>query len=116
MANVTEEGRTSRFQMKELPTEVARAIENLKVGEISDPFTMTNSRGKTVCAIVRLKARNEGHKATITEDFQLMSHIVLEREQAKVLKKWVQDKIKNTYVRIDDRYKGCDFDYEGWIK
>jgi peptidyl-prolyl cis-trans isomerase SurA len=116
MANVTEEGRTSRFQMKELPTEVARAIENLKVGEISDPFTMTNSRGKTVCAIVRLKARNEGHRATITEDFQLMSHIVLEKEQAKVLKKWVQDKIKNTYVRIDDRYKGCDFEYEGWIK
>ena len=116
MANVTEEGRTSRFQMKELPTEVAHAIENLKVGEISDPFTMTNSRGKTVCAIVRLKARNEGHRATITEDFQLMSHIVLEREQAKVLKKWVQDKIKNTYVRIDDRYKGCNFEYEGWIK
>ena len=116
MANITEEGRTSRFQMKELPTEVARAIENLKVGEISDPFTMTNSRGKTVCAIVRLKARNEGHRATITEDFQLMSHIVLEKEQAKVLKKWVQDKIKNTYVRIDDRYKGCDFEYEGWIK
>lgn len=116
MANVTEEGRTSRFQMKELPTEVARAIENLKVGEISDPFTMTNSRGKTVCAIVRLKARNEGHRATITEDFQLMSHIVLEKEQAKVLKKWVQDKIKNTYVRIDDRYKGCDFEYEGWIR
>lgn len=116
MANVTEEGRTSRFQMKELPTEVARAIENLKVGEISDPFTMTNSRGKIVCAIVRLKARNEGHRATITEDFQLMSHIVLEKEQAKVLKKWVQDKIKNTYVRIDDRYKGCDFEYEGWIR
>ncbi len=116
MANVTEEGRTSRFQMKELPTEVAHAIENLKVGEISDPFTMTNSRGKTVCAIVRLKARNEGHRATITEDFQLMSHIVLEKEQAKVLKKWVQDKIKNTYVRIDDRYKDCDFEYEGWIR
>ena len=116
MANVTEEGRTSRFQMKELPTEVARAVANLKVGEISAPFTMTNSRGKTVCAIVKLKARNEGHRATITEDFQLMSHIVLEKEQAKVLKKWVQDKIKNTYVRIDERYKGCDFEYEGWIR
>ncbi len=116
MANVTEQGRTSRFQMKELPTEVARAVENLKVGEISSPFTMTNSRGKTVCAIVKLKARNEGHRASITEDFQLMSSIVLEKEQAKVLKKWVQEKIKNTYVRIDDRYKNCDFEYEGWIR
>ena len=116
MANITEDGRTSRFQMKELPTEVARAIEKLQVGEISDPFTMTNSRGKTVCAIVKLKSRYEGHRATITEDFQLMSSIVLENERAKVLKKWVQDKIKNTYVRIDDRYKGCDFEYEGWIR
>ena len=116
MANITEEGCTSRFQMKELPTEVARAVENLKVGEISAPFTMTNTRGKTVCAIVKLKARNEGHRATITEDFQLMSNIVLEKEQAKVLKKWVQEKIKNTYVRIDDRYKGCNFEYEGWIR
>lgn len=116
MANITEEGRTSRFQMKELPTEVARAVEKLQVGEISDPFTMTNSRGKTVCAIVKLKSRYEGHRATITEDFQLMSNIVLENERAKVLKKWVQDKIKNTYVRIDDRYKGCDFEYEGWIR
>ena len=101
MANVTEEGRTSRFQMKELPTEVARAIENLKVGEISDPFTMTNSRGKTVCAIVRLKARNEGHRATITEDFQLMSHIVLEKFVGKYEHEGLQQNI------MSDKGRNC---------
>lgn len=116
MSNVTEEGRTSRFQMKDLPTEVARAVDTLKVGEVSNAFTMINSRGKTVCAIVKLKNRIEGHKAIISEDFQVLSNIVLEHRREQVLKEWVQKKIKETYVRIDPKYKSGDFEYEGWIR
>ena len=117
MSNPTEDGkRTSRFEMKDLPTEVARAIAPLAVGEISKPFTMINSRGKTVCAIAKLRNRTEMHKATITEDFQVMSNIVLEKARDKKIRDWVQDKIKNTYVRIPAEYKDCDFEYEGWIR
>ena len=72
MANITQEGRTSRFKMAELPSEVARAVDTLTVGQISKPFTMINERGKTICAIAKLKSRIEGHKATITEDFQVL--------------------------------------------
>ena len=60
MANVTQRGRTSRFQLQDLPPEVARAIDALKVGEISTPFQMINERGKTVCVIAKLKSRTEG--------------------------------------------------------
>lgn len=117
MSNPTDDGkRTSRFEMKDLPTEVARAIEPLAVGEISKPFTMVNSRGKTVCAIAKLRSRTNMHKATITEDFQVMSDIVLEKAREKKLKDWVQEKIKNTYVRIPDSYKDGDFEYQGWIR
>lgn len=116
MSNVTEEGRTSKFEMKDLPTEVARVVDTMKVGEISAPFTMVNARGKKVCAIVKLKNRIEGHKATITEDFQILSNIVLEKEREKTIRRWVQNKIKNTYVRIPDDFKGRDFEYEGWIR
>ena len=76
MANVTQEGRTSRFKMADLPSEVARAVDTLSVGGISKPFTMINERGKTVCAIVKLKSRIDGHKATITEDFQILKNLV----------------------------------------
>ena len=117
MANTKEGGiNTSRFQMKELPTEVARAIDTMKVGEISAPFTMVNSKGKTTCAIVKLVNRVEGHRATITEDFQVMQNIVLAKERQKTLHDWVVDKIKRTCVRMNDRYKDCKFEYEGWIK
>ena len=117
MANVTATGsRTSRFQMKDLPTEVARVIDTMKVGQISAPFTMINSRGKTTCAVVKLINRVEGHRATITEDFQVMKDVVLAKEREKTLHDWVVDKIKRTYVRMNDRYKDCKFEYQGWVK
>ncbi len=116
MVNTTEMSRTSRFQMKDLPTEVARVVEGLEVGEISRAFSMINSNGKTQAAIIKLKSRTEGHKATITEDFQVMRDIVLEREREKFLHEWVVEKIKSTHVRMKDRYKDCEFEYEGWVK
>lgn len=116
MANVTQEGRTSRFKMADLPAEVAKAVDTLSVGDISKPFTMINERGKTVCAIARLKSRTEGHKATITEDFQVLKNLVLAKRRNQVLHDWVVKRIKSTYVRINERYRDCDFEYEGWIR
>lgn len=116
MANATQNGRTSRFQLQDLPPEVARAVDTLKVGDISAPFQMINARGKTVCVIAKLKNRSEGHKATITEDFQVMKDVVLEKRRQEKLHEWVVNKIKATYVRVNDRYKDCQFEYQGWIK
>ncbi|MDE5985957.1 MAG: peptidylprolyl isomerase [Prevotella sp.] len=114
MVNNNEQGRTSKFRMQDLPTEVARAVEQLKVGEISPAFQMVNSRGKTVCAVIKLKSRTEGHRATITEDFQTLKDVVLIKRKNDFIHDWVKKKIKGTYVKMDDRYKGCDFEYEGW--
>lgn len=116
MANATQNGRTSRFQLQDLPPEVARTVDTLKVGDISAPFQMINARGKTVCVIAKLKNRSEGHKATITEDFQVMKDVVLEKRRQEKLHEWVVNKIKATYVRVNDRYKDCQFEYQGWIK
>ena len=116
MSNASEEGRTSRFQMKDLPPEVARVVDTMKVGQVSKAFTMVNARGKQACAIVKLRNRVEGHKATITEDFQVMKAVVLEKRRTEVVKEWLADKIKHTYVRMNDRYKDCKFEYQGWVK
>lgn len=108
--------RTSRFRMRDLPTEIARVVDTLKVGEISKSFDMINDKGKNVCAIVKLKSRIEGHRATITEDYQVMKNVVMAKRREEKLHSWIQEKLKTTYVRIDDRYKNCKFEYQGWIK
>ena len=108
--------RTSRFEMKDLPSEVARRVEGMKIGDISEPFQMVNDKGKTVVAIVKLKNRVEGHKATITEDFQVMKNVVLNKEREKVIHDWVVDKIKHTYVWMNPRYRNGKYQYEGWVR
>ena len=107
---------SSRIQMKNLAPEVARAVDTLKVGEVSKAFTMINDKGKLVGAIVKLRNRIESHKATITEDFQVLKNVVLAKRREDVLREWLSDKIKHTYVRMNDRYKDCEFEYQGWIK
>ncbi len=117
MFNVTQEGqRTSRFKLADLPSEVARVVDTLQVGGISAPFQMIDDRGKTVCAIVKLKGRTEGHKATITEDFQVMKNVVMTKRRQQILHDWLVKRIKSTYVRIKDEYRDCDFEYEGWVR
>ena len=116
MVNATEGSRTSRFRMDDLPAEVAQKIEGMQVGEISNAFQMTNSKGKTVCAVVKLKSRTDAHRATIMGDFQAMQDIVLAKRREKIIHDWVVNKIKEIYVRMNPRYAGCDFEYEGWIK
>ena len=67
-------------------------------------------------AFVKLKNRTEGHKATITEDYQVLKAVVLEKLRSQRLHDWVVKRIKSTYVRINDRYRNCDFEYEGWVR
>lgn len=117
MANTTETGRTSKFQLRNLPSEIARVVDTMKVGEVSAPFEMINEKnGKTVCVIAKLKSRVDMHRATITEDFQTMKNIVLAKRKEDFIKEWIKEKIKKTYIRINDRYKNCNFEYQGWVK
>lgn len=107
---------TSKFEMQQLPQEVAKAVDNLNVGEISKPFTMMNDKGKEVSAIVKLRSKINGHKATIRDDYQELKGVVLEKMREEKLHEWIVDKQKRTYVRINDSWKNCDFKYPGWIK
>jgi len=107
---------TPRFTMEELPAEVGRVVDKMKVGEISAPFTMMQNNGKEAVAIVKLRSRTEGHVANVSDDYQALKEIVESKKEEEILKKWLQTKIKETYIRIDDNWKNCDFQFPGWIK
>ncbi len=117
MSNFTETGRTSKFQLRDLPSEIAKVVDGMQVGEVSEPFKMVSEKnGRTEVVIVKLKSRIDTHRATITEDFQVMKDIVLEKRKEEFLDEWVKKKIKATYVRINDRYKNGTYQYEGWVR
>ena len=107
---------SSRFELQELPQEVAKAVYEMKVGDISAPFVMMDKKGKEVCAIVKLKNRIEGHKATPTEDFQVVKDVIVGKMKEQKLVEWIKEKQKTTYVRINGNWCDCEFQYPGWGK
>ena len=111
---------TSRFEMQQLAglisQDVAKVVENMQIGEISKAFTMINSKGKEVCAIVKLKNRIDGHKATITEDYQRLKSMVTAKRSEEKIQKWIVEKQKSTYIRINPNWRNWEFKYPGWIK
>lgn len=108
--------RTSRFKMAELPTEIARVVEGMDIGEVSQPFTMIDKNGREQCCIIKLKSRIKAHTANITEDFQVLSQIVKAKRSEEFLDKWIREKQRTTYVRINPDWVNCEFQYPGWIK
>ncbi|WP_455627650.1 peptidylprolyl isomerase [Parabacteroides chinchillae] len=107
---------TPKFEMQELPQEIGKIVYNMKVGDISKPFTMITNKQKDVVAIVKLKARVEGHKANLSDDYQALKAIVEGRKREELLNDWIAKKQKTTYIRISDGWRNCDFRYPGWIK
>ena len=116
MANHANRSITSRFEMKDLPADVAKVVDTLQVGQISKAFTMVNDKSQTVCAVVRLKNRIDGHRASLTEDFQTLRNNVVEKRREEKIEEWLKKKISQTYIRISPEWRNCDFRYEGWVK
>jgi len=107
---------TSRFEMVNLPAEVSRAVAGMQIGEISKPFTMFNKQGKEVVAVVKLKNRINGHRATIKEDYQVLQDELIAKLNEEKIEKWIREKQKTTYIRINEGWRKCEFQYPGWIK
>lgn len=116
MANLTQSGLSSRFEMKDLPQDVAKVVDTLKVGEVSRAFRMQNAKGQELCAIVLLKSRTDGHRASMTEDFQTLRDVVVEKRREEKVERWIREKIKSTYVRIAPGWRDCTFHYDGWVR
>lgn len=108
--------RTSRFQMQDLPQEVAKVVATMNTGEISKPFMMVNAKGKEVCAIVKLKTHLKAHRASMAEDFQVLKDVVVSKLQEEKINQWIREKQKSTYIRINEDWRNCDFEYPGWLK
>lgn len=115
-ANVGDNIRTSRFQLQDLPAEVAKVVQDMETGDISQPFMMVNANGKEVCAIVKLKTRINAHRASMSEDFQVLKDVVVKDLQLKKINAWIAEKQQSTYIKIKEGWNECEFEYPGWVK
>jgi peptidyl-prolyl cis-trans isomerase SurA len=56
------------------------------------------------------------HTANMKDDYQILYNATLMNERTKAYEKWIKEKIRNTYIKISEEYKSCDFLKTGWVK
>lgn len=118
MVNTGDDGMvSSQFFMADLPQEVAKVVDGMEPGDISAPFSMIDPKeNKEVVAIVKLTSRTPGHKADMRHDYQQIQEMYRQARAEQILAEWIEKKIRETYVRIEDGWRNCNFRYKGWIK
>ena len=106
----------SKFEYQDLPPEIAKQIYTLKEGDVSQPFVMMDrTKNKEICAIVRLKTKRDVHKANLVDDFQVIREMYEQNLRVDLIEKWIRQKQNEIYVSIDPAWRGCDFQYPGWV-
>ncbi len=107
----------SKFEYQDLPSEIAKIVYGMNIGEISRPFSMVDPKtNKEVVAVVKLKSKTENHKANLTDDYQLLRNIYEGNQKEEFINDWIKKKQKETYISIDPEWMNCEFEYPGWIK
>lgn len=108
---------TSRFEMAQLPQEVAKVVDKMNVGDISEPFIMIDPKtNREIVAIVKLKNRIEGHKANLRDDYEVLKQMYEAYAKNEIVSEWIKKKINSTYVYIEEGWRNCKFEHEGWLK
>ena len=105
---------SSHFSLEDLPVDVARVVDGLEVGEISQPFTWVLDNGKAVCAVAKLRSRTEAHLATINDDYVTLSSMYKAKLSEERIQEWIKQKQKTTYVRVNEDSRSCEFKYPHW--
>ena len=94
-------------------------IKDMKEGEISEPFESTDNEGRsgnTIYKILRLEKIIPSHTATFKDDFEVILNIANSDRQQKAIDNFIKEKQAITYIKLDDLFKQCNFEREGWIK
>ena len=114
---VNQQNLNTKFEMAQLPQEVAKQVDKLNIGEISEPFIMIDQKtNREIVAIVKLKSRIEGHKANLRDDYEVLKQMYENHAKREIIANWISQKIENTYIYIEDGWRDCDFEHKGWLK
>jgi len=91
-------------------------VRNMKVGDVSEPFRTTDSKGNTIYCIIKLDNEIPAHRANLKEDYQFISDQALNKKKSNAYEKWIDEKIKRTYIKISGEYRDCSFYNKGWLQ
>jgi peptidyl-prolyl cis-trans isomerase SurA len=105
----------TRFELTRMDPELYGQVSNLKDNEVSIPYLQEDPKEGKSFKLVMVTNRIDEHPADYSKDYTKIRELALKEKQIEAIAKWTKDKIKETYIRINPDYQGCDFASD-WVK
>lgn len=91
---------------------LAFVISRLEEGEFSDPVPMYTKESQDAYRIVMVKKKVVAHRANLTDDYNLIQSWALEQKKQQAREKWIREKANKAYIRIDENFADCEFNFD----
>ena len=105
----------SNFELTRMDPTLYARVSELKVGEITEPYFDETREGEKMYKIILLKSKTETHTADYVNDYVRIQALALQKKQEETIEDWAKDKIKDTYIKINEIHSSCEFD-KNWTK
>jgi len=105
----------TRFELTKIDPELYEQVGNLKEGDVSLVLKDQERTGKIFFKIITLNKRYKEHKADFVQDYMKIKELALRDKQLEAIGEWQNEKIANTYIKINGKFRDCTFD-RNWLK
>lgn len=108
---------TSKFEYDQIVDPATKyTVKNIEQNKISDVFETKDMNGKSVYRILVVKNKIDQHTASLKIDYKHIQDMALASKKQKKLDAWISEKIRKTYIHIDESLTKCEFKNTGWVK
>ncbi|MET0759228.1 MAG: peptidylprolyl isomerase, partial [Flavobacterium sp.] len=105
----------TRFELTKMDPSLYGQVSGLKEGEVSNPLMEEDQKGAKKYKLITVTNRINEHTANYAQDYIKIKSIALKEKQIKEIGRWSEEKIKETYIKINGEYRDCIFT-NNWLK
>jgi peptidyl-prolyl cis-trans isomerase SurA len=103
------------FETRDLDPDTYFSIDSMKVSSITAPLEVIQPSGEKYYRLVKLISKSSPHKANLLQDYNKIQSATIEQKKNESLIKWIEEKSKNTFIKVDAMYRNCP-NLEKWGK
>lgn len=105
----------THFELTKMDPSLYSEVSNLKDKAVTVPILDDDPRSGKKYKIITVTDRIDQHTADYARDYVKIKDLALKEKQIKAIAKWTDEKIKETYIKINGEYKDCVFT-NNWLK
>jgi len=105
----------THFELTKMDPSLYSQVSNLKNGAITPAILDDDPRAGKKYKIITVTKRIDEHPADYGRDYIKIKDLALKEKQIKAIAKWTEEKIKETYIKINGEYRDCTFT-NNWLK